>query len=187
MCAKFLDALNNSTIAALVGSVAAFCLVVANDARRDRKVAKDQLPVLLKQLKLLVGNRLQGVNCAVAAFGAGKRQRNTGLPFPTDRIERLSERAGSWLTDRQSFALGNLTFRMREADRFNANARVLLDAIEQATADAAIGENSSQNNISGLENLAGRRYGEEKYLLEIIQQLIDAYLDNKLNERGGIA
>jgi hypothetical protein len=65
---------------------------------------------------------------------------NVGLRFPVERIERYAEQAGDRLADPQAFALDNICFAMREADRLNAASRELCLEIDRASIDISRGE-----------------------------------------------
>jgi hypothetical protein len=178
--------LDNASLAALVGAAAAFLLVVVNDWRRNRRIATKQLPVLLHRLLVLVESRHKGAVEALASVGKDSPMGNIGLPFPVDRIERYAEQVGDRLTDRQAFALDNICFLMREADRLNNAARETCLKIDHAKLDITPGDSNTRQLVHGLTTVLQKHYGEESVLLAQVRKLITAYLEHRLNERGGV-
>ena len=182
------DWLDNATLGALLGAAGAFLLVMLTDWWRNRRVARKQLPSLLRQLLVLVDARYKGAIDARDSIEPDPRMQpmgNIGMPFPVERIQRYSELVGDRLTDRQGFALSNITFGMREADRLNAASRDLCGEIDRAQTDMAIGEGSKRVHVPSLRSLLKKQYGEEAVLLDHLRKSIRAYLEGRLNERGG--
>jgi hypothetical protein len=182
---KLWDTLNNASVGALVGAFFAYILVAATDRRRNRLIAKRQLPALLRRLLVLVNSRLNGTGAALASVDRQPQLRNVGQRFPAERIDRYSEQVADRLTDRQASALDNLSFWMREADRLNAEALVRLDRIAEAGLDTTRGEGNAMLSTTGLKMLLKSQYAEEHQLLERIQLVIKGYLANRLSRRGG--
>jgi hypothetical protein len=178
--------LDNASLAAAIGAAGAFFLVVLNDRRRDRRIAKKVLPALLKRLRVLVDGRTHSAKDAESSLGRPMRVRDKGLHFPTERIERYAEQSVDHLTDRQEMALANLVFWMQESDRLNEACLGLLDQLNLSDRDFSRGETSMRLQAPGIIKELGQQYREELVLLRRIDQLIACYLDGTLNERGGI-
>ncbi len=183
--------LDNATLAALIGAVGAFFLVVLTDWRRNRRIATKQLPALLRRLLVLVDSRHEG---ALEARDSIREEDpnirptgNIGLPFPLERIERYAEQAGDRLTDRQTFALGNIAFGMREADGLNAASRNLCHEIDRISIDPAPTHAVKMQQMSGRLLMLKKQYGEEAALLTKVREIITAFLEHRLNERGGVS
>lgn len=180
------DAFNNASIGALIGAAAAFLLVVATDRRRNRRTAKRVLPAMLRRVQVLVDNRIEGAVKARDSVNQQDRPMfNTGLTFPSERIDRYADEVNDRLSDAQAFALSNITFYMREADRCNFDCEGLVRQIHEALVDSRRGEENARGSIPGLESILIERYGAEITLLTRTKQTIEAYLSGSLSERGG--
>ena len=180
--------LDNATLGALVGAAGAFLLVVLTDWRRNRRIATTQLPALLRRLLVLATTRHEGATGARDSVSTDPRIRpmgNIGLPFPTGRIDRYVDLAGDHLTDQEAFALDNICFAMREADRLNAASRDLCAEIDRAQIDVTRGEGNKLGGVFGLTAIFKRQSAEEAVLLDHVKKSIKAYLDGRLNEHGG--
>ena len=178
---------DNASLGALIGAASAFFLVVLNDRRRDRRVAKKLLPSMLKRLRVLVDGRMKSAIAAERSVGQPMRVRDIGLHFPTARLERFAEQSIEHLAERQAMALDNLVFWMGESDRLNEACLALLDQINIAERDPTPGAESSRLKIPGRLSQLGVHYREELHLLKKIDALIVCYLEGTLNERGGPA
>ncbi len=68
-----------------MGALGAFWLVIANDWRRERRVARKTIPVTLRRLRTLIQSRLEGAEHAVTQ-SANFPTRNVGLRFPVEQL-----------------------------------------------------------------------------------------------------
>src|SRR5258708_30815599 len=137
---KVWEALNNASVGALIGAAAAYFLVAVTDWRRNGRMAKTLLPAMLRRLLVLVDSRLNGAVTALATVDQQEQPMgDIGLRFPVERIDRYGEQVADRLTDQQAFALENLAFWMREADRLNSDAMALVKQIREAKLDPTRG------------------------------------------------
>jgi hypothetical protein len=183
-----LDVFNDATLAALVGAAAAYLLVAATDRRRNRRIATAMLPELLRRTKVLIAQRTKSASDALAAVDRNPPMQNIGLPFPAERIERYADQVPDRLTDPQAFALANIAFFMREADRLNAVSLGLAQQVEEVLAHNEHGgaEMNELFKVAGLKDLLRKRYAEERALIERAGQIIDAYRAGRLSDTGGL-
>jgi len=100
-----------------------------------------------------VDSRYKGAIDARAFIGNDPPMGNIGLRFPVERIERYAEQVSDRVTDRQAFALDNICFIMREADRLNYAARQTCLAIDHAKLDITRGEANTRLQVPGLISL----------------------------------
>jgi hypothetical protein len=180
------DALNNASVGALIGAAAAYFLIAANDWRRNGRMAKKLLPAMLSRLLVLIDSRLNGVMTARATVDQQDQPMgNIGMPLPVDRIDRYGEQLADRLTDPQAFALENLAFWMREADRLSSEAMAIVRQIREAKLDPTRGDGNAILKVSGFKILLKQILDEERQLLEQTRDAIKAFLEGRLNERGG--
>jgi hypothetical protein len=178
---------DNASLGALIGAASAFFLVMLNDRRRERRIAKKLLPATLRRLRVLVSGRKKSALSAQGSVHQQTRIRDVGLHFPTARLERFAERSIEHLSEPQAMALDNLVFWMGESDRLNGACLAILDQIILADRDPTLGPQSSRLQVPAMLGELVMHYGEELLLLKKIDELIICYLEHTLNERGGPA
>jgi len=161
----------DKTLGAVISAAGAIVAVFAVDWIRSRRKARREIPSRLRMDIPLIENRIAGIATALLPDPAtGVRVINVGMRFDTESIKRLSSEAFDNLTQVQRMGLANIVFAMEEADGANAGGLTKLG--------------SSGTDV---DNFVVVKLHEERILLVRARDLINAYLEDRLNERGGIS
>jgi hypothetical protein len=180
-----LKLLENPTLAAAVGgivaAIATYRVVAFTDRRRAAQKAHTRVPAQLRLYRTLVKNRIEAVNGALASVTRpGVPTESIGDRFPVERIRSSAEDLADHLKQNQVMALYNIAFMMEQADAMNSAALAHIATRRRGPLDTA--RTVSDEEAKGL---LLQTYTRENTALKRADELIEAYLSNRLSDTGG--